>query len=348
MCRSRPPATCTSGSPTSCANTVSSTPPNTTSRPARRSAKRRSLPENRHRWHLARAGLLRAHGDLDGAVAELDQAESLYLPGFFPDVRPIPAALARIRIAQGRLDDAWDWAHEHHVAADGDLSYLAEFGHLTLARLLLAQYRADDGPTGLDDALGLLDRLLASAHQAGRGGSVVDAQMLQALAHDARGEQREALAQLDRALTEAVPAGYVRRFLDEGAPMEVLLRAAEQRPDTGDLAQALLRAGTAAPKVVALPAATPTPEGLSEREVEVLRLLDDVPDRARDRPAAVHVGQHVPDTQPAHLHQARCEDPAVRGAARRRAGPPLGRTRQSRNHKPRSHRHVMWTHQPGS
>ena len=55
--------------------------------------------------------------------------------------------------------------------------------------------------------------------------------------------------------------------------MEVLLRAAEQRPDTGDLAQALLRAARAAPKVVALPAATPTPEGLSEREVEVLRLL---------------------------------------------------------------------------
>jgi LuxR family maltose regulon positive regulatory protein len=102
----------------------------------------------------------------------------------------------------------------------------------------------------------------------------VDGHLLQALAHDARGEQQEALAQLDHALTEAVPAGYARLFLDEGAPMDVLLRAAEQRPETSDLAHALLRAAASAPpKVVALPAATPTPEGLSEREVEVLRLL---------------------------------------------------------------------------
>jgi LuxR family transcriptional regulator, maltose regulon positive regulatory protein len=233
-----------------------------------------SLPENRHRWHLAMAGLLRAHGDLDGAVAELDRAESLYLPGFFPDLRPIPAVIARVRIAQGRLGDGWDWAHRHHVTVADDLSYLAEFGHLTLARLLMAQYRADGDPAGLDDALGLLDRLLASAREAGRGGTVVDAHLLRALAHDARGEQQQALAQLDHALTEGVRVGYVRQFLDEGAPMELLLRAAEERPETGGLARAVLRAGASAVrKAGALPAATPTPEGLSEREVEVLRLL---------------------------------------------------------------------------
>ncbi len=126
-----------------------------------------SLPENRHRWHLARAGLLRARGDLDGALSELAHAESLYLPGFFPDVRPIPAAIARVRIAQGRLDDAWDWAHAHHVSVADDLSYQAEFAHLTLARLLIAQYRADGDPASLEDALGLLDQSRSRAR--GRG-----------------------------------------------------------------------------------------------------------------------------------------------------------------------------------
>jgi LuxR family maltose regulon positive regulatory protein len=233
-----------------------------------------SLPENQHRWHLARAGLLRTQGDLEGALSELQQASPLYLPGFFPDVRPIPAAIARLQIAMGHLEEAWGWAREHQVAATDDLTYLAEFNHLTLARLLIARHRSHGDSGSLEDAIGLLDRLLSNAQAAGRGASVVDAHLLLALAHDAWGQRAEALAQLDRALTRAVPAGYVRLFLDEGAPMEDLLHAAEQRPETGKLARTILEGG-ATPALAAVPRmdAPPHPEGLSERELEVLRLL---------------------------------------------------------------------------
>ena len=219
-----------------------------------------SLRENRHRWYAAMARLRQAHGDLDAAADLLEQAQALYLPGFFPDVRPIPTLRARIDIARGRLDRAHAWAREHRVTPGDDLSYLAECNHLTLARLLIAEHQ-------VDEAVALLDRLLTAAESSGREGSVVEILMLRALAHRAGGDLDRAMAPLARALETAVPAGYVRLFLDEGAAMQTLLREAEQRTPATDLV-ALLRRPCAAPVVDA-----PSDDGLSPRELEVLRLL---------------------------------------------------------------------------
>ena len=120
---------------------------------ARELGDRASLLENRHRWYTATAALLQAKGDLDGAIAMLDQAEPLFLPGYFPDVRPIAATRARVRILQGRFDDARAWARERGVAPTDPPTYLAEHDQLTLARLLVAE---GDARAALD----LLDRLL--------------------------------------------------------------------------------------------------------------------------------------------------------------------------------------------
>ena len=51
-------------------------------------------------------------GDLEGAYALLEAAEQRYVSDMFPNVRPIPAMRARVRIAQGRLDDAFAWARD--------------------------------------------------------------------------------------------------------------------------------------------------------------------------------------------------------------------------------------------
>lgn len=233
---------------------------------ARELGDRASLLENRHRWFTATAALLRAKGDLDGAIAMLDQAEPLFLPGYFPDVRPIAATRAQVRIVQGRLDDARAWARERGVSPTDPPTYLAEYDQLTLARLLVAEGDARE-------ALDLLDRVLAAAEAAGRDGSLVEAGLVRALAHHANGDADSAAADLAAALADGVPAGYCRLFLDEGQSMAWLLGqvARTAAHDVRTHAEHLLAAARrpAAPA----PAGPASEEGLSEREREVLRLL---------------------------------------------------------------------------
>ena len=233
---------------------------------ARELGDRASLLENRHRWYTASAALLQAKGDLNGAIAMLDQAERLFLPGYFPDVRPIAATRARVRILQGRLDDAREWARERGVPPTDPPTYVSEHDQLTLARLLVSE---GDARTALD----LLDRLLKVAQTAGRGGSLVEAGLVRALAHRANGDADSAAADLAAALTAGVPAGYCRLFVDEGQPMaELLERAARAAAhDVRTHAEYLLAAAQRQPGRA--PAGRVSEEGLSERERQVLRLL---------------------------------------------------------------------------
>ena len=66
---------------------------------------------------------------------------------------------------QGRLAKALAWAHERGLSVDDELSYLREFEHATLARVLVAQYRSDPSGRSMLEAHGLLKRLLKAAEE---------------------------------------------------------------------------------------------------------------------------------------------------------------------------------------
>jgi LuxR family maltose regulon positive regulatory protein len=229
------------------------------------------LPENRYRWFTAMAGIKQARKDYDGALDLLEQAERLYTGGFSPNVRPIPAMKARLWIAEGRLGEATAWAQQQALTPDDALSYLQEFEHVTLARLLLARFTSTREDRVLAQATGLLERLLKAAEEGARMGAVIEVLVLQALAHEARSDTHGALPPLQRALTLAEPEGYVRIFVDEGLPMATLLKQARNQGVAVDYARRLLAAfDFDEPRAPVAPAGI---EPLSDRELEVLRLL---------------------------------------------------------------------------
>jgi LuxR family maltose regulon positive regulatory protein len=229
------------------------------------------LPQNRYRWRVAMARIRQAEGNLAGALDLLNEAERLYMGDMFPNVRPVPALKARVWIAQGRLGEALGWAHEQGLSVDDDLSYLREFEHITLARVLLARYTDERAEASIHEATRLLERLLLAAEEGGRTGHVIEILVLRALAHQALGDIPAALACLERAMTLAEPEGYVRVFTDQGPPMASLLRAAAKQGIARNYVRRLLAAVSETEHDSPVKQALIEP--LSERELDVLRLL---------------------------------------------------------------------------
>ncbi len=235
------------------------------------------MRQNRYRWRVAMARIRQAQGELDETIDLLREAERMYMSDFSPNVRPVSALVTRVWIAQGRLGEALHWAQEQGLSAEDELSYVHEFEHITLVRILMARYKSSRDDCSIREAIRLLERLLKAAEDGGRMGSAIEILVLQALVCQMRGDIPAALLPLERALKLAEPEGYVRIFLDEGADMAQLLReAAAHRimPDnTGKLLAAI---GREEPRD-AVESLSPTPqsliEPLSQRELEILRFF---------------------------------------------------------------------------
>jgi LuxR family maltose regulon positive regulatory protein len=224
-----------------------------------------------------------AMGDRDGALEAIDEACRL-LPatGVVTMFSPAQTERAGLLLAQGRVAEAERWTKERRLTAEDDVSYPRERDHVVLVRVLLAEQAPER-------ALGLLERLHAAAAAQGRTGSVIELRALQALAHAACGDQAGALGALAEALTLGAPEGYLRVFLDEGAPMAGLLHQllAGRRQEQVAAADAVPREYLArlveAFEQAALPVRPPVRRGgvvvaglvepLTARELEVLRLL---------------------------------------------------------------------------
>jgi len=243
-----------------------------------------ALPQNAYRSRVVQARIHQAEGDGDGALELLAAAQRVFDSDFFPDVRPIAARRARLWIGQGRLAEAWDWARERGISSNDELTYVREFEHATLARLLLAEGRRAGSGDHIGEAIGLLGRLSDAAESGGRVEGAIDALVVQALAHHAGAQEPAAMAVLDKALALAEPEGFVRVFADERAPMAGLLDIAIREGTAPHFAARLRSAIATAAADVPGVGGQALVEQLSERELVVLHLLQgdlDGPEIAR-------------------------------------------------------------------
>lgn len=226
--------------------------------------------------------VFQAQGDVAAVEGVLERAAEIAQTWGQPQIElRVAAFAARLALMQGRVPDAARWAQTNRLGIDDELSEWLEIEYCTLARWQLAEGRADN-------ALRLLARLAKAAEQASRIGRLIEILAVQALASQLQGDTATALSTLARALGLALPEGYVRVFVDEGAPMAALLRAAYTRRMMQDYSARLLAAfperreardlrlvqgAGASPLVSSLEPLASLIEPLTDRELEVLRLV---------------------------------------------------------------------------
>jgi LuxR family maltose regulon positive regulatory protein len=192
----------------------------------------------------------------------------------------IPAAAyrARLFLQINEFETAMQWATTIELSTDNPLNPALEYEYITLARVQLASGR-------VEECQQLLARLQPPAETAGRMSRAIEILALKSVVALAQHNEDEALATLNRALVLAEPEGFIRSFIDEGEPMRLLLfdyQSSIKKKIIDSVDSESLRLLTYTDKLLAAfpktasiekPKQEALPEPLSERELDILRLI---------------------------------------------------------------------------
>jgi LuxR family maltose regulon positive regulatory protein len=193
-----------------------------------------------------------AQGDAAGATVLLSKGEQFLRQHHSAHrMSEVTAAQVLSLLNQGDLKEAADLAEKHGLP-------------ISQARVHLAR---GDPPS----ALVILEPLRQEAEAKGWQDKRLAVMVLQAVAHQAHGEKEQAVQVLGEALALAEPGGFIRIFVDEGPPMLLLLQETAKHGTASNYVRQLLKAF--GETEVKTPVAQHLIEPLTERELEVLRLL---------------------------------------------------------------------------
>jgi LuxR family maltose regulon positive regulatory protein len=222
-----------------------------------------------HRWSLAQAKLRESAGQWDATLEWLDEAKRVFVKNPIPVLQPIEARKARVYLEQGRLHKAQAWVRERGLSTGDQAFYRAEYEHLTLVQVRLAE----GSLAGVNE---LLERLLTLAETQKRIGSVIEILLIQALVYQAGvigstlASEQAGVGRTGRGICASL---WTKRLHCYFRPMGEIQSAHSLR----SYVDKIVRAFSQPAKVISQPAITDQASGIVEpltgRELEIIRLI---------------------------------------------------------------------------
>lgn len=232
-------------------------------------------------WALANTWTLQsriraAQGDTRGALEALDEAERHASATHSLDLQAgVAAQRARLAVSLQDQDmlQAWQQWREHRLSDDAGQRVLPPI--LELEALVLARISLLEGQPA--DVLARIASMQEDALAGDRMLRVLELWLLSAQAHHLLGDEEQALAKLEQALSFAEPQGLLRVFLEEGPALTPLLRRMTRMRVSPARAAfiALLEAGQRAQVEAPGVSTFRLYEPLKDRELQILRAVGD-------------------------------------------------------------------------
>jgi LuxR family maltose regulon positive regulatory protein len=180
---------------------------------------------------------------------------------------------ARLELEKNNLKAASRWVEESGLTTDSEnkpknqITYFSLFDFILLARIWTAQNK-------LDEAFDLLNHLLKEAETNQRTSSTIEIFILLSLVASEKEDLDQAFSFLEQALRHGEPEGFVQLFVDQGSPIQTLLKMmrTEDTRIREYIGKILIAFGDKSIQSSTL-SSQPLIDPLSEREIEVLQLI---------------------------------------------------------------------------